>query len=100
MNKEEVLKRGYAKTVEEWWFLVDDQWDNLVGIIARFTPKNLGKMRKAKEEKQCDSMLSILNEAWFKAPDSPLIHSIPGWGRLCDLCSDFPGYEESETEYD
>jgi hypothetical protein len=38
-----------------------------------------------------------LNEAWFRAPDHPGIHSIPGRGLLCDVLSDLPAEAESES---
>ena len=31
----------------------------------------------------------FLQLAWEKAPDKAWIHSIPSWGILCDLCSDY-----------
>jgi len=94
VDKNEVLKRGYAQTIEEWWFLVDDMWNPLFSIIGRFNPKDQAKAEKARKKRKATDLYVILNRAWAAAPDSGSIHSIKGWGRLCDLCSDFPGEEE------
>lgn len=96
MNEEEVLKRGYAQTMEEWWFLVDHHWENLLSIVQRFFPNGAQKAEEAKEERNGHILLSCMNEAWWKAPDEPSIHSIPDWGQLCNLCSDFPYGEDND----
>ena len=99
MNAEEreiVLKRGHANNEEEWWFLVDHHWNDLHSIINRFAGSYSAGALKAKADRNKHKLYSIFNEAWFDAPDSPTLHSIPGWGIMCDLCSEFP-FEESEV---
>lgn len=98
MNEEDVLERGYAKTREEWWFLVDKNWGDLHSIIARFAPGNGKGAAKVKEDRDAVTLYNYLNAAWYRAPDKKWIHSIPGWGMLCDLCSDFPEDNKEETE--
>jgi len=40
---------------------------------------------------------SMFSQAWWRAPDRPEIHDIPGWDVLCDLCSeDWVFWEEGE----
>lgn len=96
MNEEEVLKRGYAKTMEEWWFLVDHHWNNLITIIARFSPEHHAQAVGGKHKKNAYDVYSAMNHAWYKAPNSKTLHRIPGWSALCDLCSDFPAHEDGE----
>ena len=32
----------------------------------------------------------IFQSVWEDAPDNPIIHTWPQWGRLCNICSDIP----------
>lgn len=96
MDKTEVRKRGYAQTIEEWWFLVDDMWNPLFSIVGRFLPRKQAAAYKARNDRKAGDLYLILQQTWAAAPDSGSIHDIKGWGRLCDLCSDFPGEEEHE----
>lgn len=94
MNEKEVLERGYAKTLPEWWFLVDHHWDNLISIVGRYCPERRAQAMSGKENRNAYDVYTAMNHAWFNAPDNSIIHSIPGWGQLCDLCSDFPANKE------
>jgi hypothetical protein len=38
--------------------------------------------------KDYEKVSKLLNNVWNNAPDSPIIHLIPGWGILCELCSE------------
>lgn len=77
------------KTPEDWWKLVETQWPKLHRILCNFVPvEELGKAESAKANKNWASLWTCFQHAWFAAPDSPEIHSIPGWGDLCDLCSE------------
>ncbi len=99
MSKEEhteVIERGYAKNMKEWWILVDHHWNDLYEIVKRYAGKFSADAERAKLKRDSKKLLSILNEAWFATPDIQTIHSIPGWGVLCNLCSDFP-YSEEEV---
>ena len=33
-------------------------------------------------------LASLFQDAWYHAPDTPLLHKIPGWLLMCDLCSE------------
>jgi hypothetical protein len=78
----------YPKTPEEWWSLVDKEWDNLLGIMQRYITVPSEEITKAKEQKQHTKLIKYFNDAWFNAPDAIRIHTIPGWYALCDLCSE------------
>jgi len=89
-NKQDVLDRGYAKTLEEWWFLLEDGWPTVSAIIQSHLPKDLGSAQQAKEGGDAVGLWLVLSRTWEALPDASYIHSIPGFIRLCDLCSDFP----------
>lgn len=78
----------YPKTKEEYWNIIDSHWENLYNIMVRFLPKE--KLAQADNFRLSkDSRLSSLfNDAWWNAPDSRSIHTIPSWHVLCDLCSE------------
>ena len=98
---------SYPKTAEEWWKLVDDNWEAIVGILERFLPlhslatdppgklngkilmyTNLADILRAKKNKDGHKLCRYFNGAWNEAPDDPSIHNILGWDLLCDLCSE------------
>jgi hypothetical protein len=77
------------QTPEDWWNLVEERWEELHAILYSLTSlEELGKAELAKTSKDWQSLGSCFQYAWFAAPDSPEIHQIPGWGVLCDLCSE------------
>src|SRR5579859_1564173 len=89
------------ETPSDWWACVDRYWPQLRAILYRFIPmdKNEGydgeillfplskHIEELKEQRNQD-LARYFNAAWGAAPDDPSIHRIPGWGMLCDLCSE------------
>ena len=97
----------YPKTKEEWWKLVDDSWPQLLGLMNRWIgmtdnedidgnitecqrSEEIAKMKQDRDPR----LVSYLNGAWGNAPDVPGLSEIPGWGILCDLCSENHVLEE------
>ena len=78
----------YPKTKAEYWQLVDAHWTDLYNIIVKFLPReNLDRADILRKERNAE--LGVwFDRAWASAPDDPSIHDIPGWGLLCDLCSE------------
>jgi len=91
--------KDYPTNKEEYWQTVDAHWEDLYDILIRFLPKEkLAQADKLRLNQNTD-LVSLFNDAWWSAPDSPSIHSIPSWHTLCDLCSEAHVlFEESETE--
>lgn len=54
-------------------------------------PSVLTSATKAKEDRDHRTLNSIFNEAWFGAPESRDVYSVPGFSTLCDLCSEYEG---------
>ena len=93
-------------TPEDWWYVVDKYWDNLLGIMERFLPMNevatdnqyedgrlLGYTVRtdvlfSKKTRDWERLKRYLWLAWDRAPDTRGIHDIPGWYDLCDLLSE------------
>lgn len=98
MDEKEVLRRGYAKTREEWWLLVVDQWGELLNLIALFQRPKIGAAAKAFEKREAEQLWDVLQRTWEAAPDKPGVHQLVGWGRLCDLLSDFPEEENNDDK--
>ncbi|MBU2177604.1 MAG: hypothetical protein KJ556_21135 [Gammaproteobacteria bacterium] len=77
----------YPKNKKEWWDNVDSRWHDLDNIIMRFIPNAAVEAATFKQNHD-ERLADIFQTAWSKAPDASWIHSIPGWGVLCDLCSE------------
>jgi len=43
---------------------------------------------RAVEERDHQTLVTILNRTWFGIPESDACWSLPGFGGLCDLCSE------------
>lgn len=97
---------------DDWWNVVIHYWDYFLGILAdkldmSFTAFEIpgdGKSeptgRTVAEELEhlkhnCDEKLArYFHSAWGLASDA-YAYSVPGWGVLCDLCSEeYVLYEE------
>lgn len=85
---------SYPKNKEDWWTLVDENWEALLSILARFLPLSTkppgtpSDILKAKKNKDGYKLLRYFNSAWNEAPDESWIHEIPAWDVLCTLCSE------------
>ena len=118
----------YAETMEEWWKMVDEKWNDLINIIHTYYPnkenlfhenemeitaRDAESARRFCVEKivqeegskitdivdyaerlknlcMAEELWTVFNHTWFGIPESISCREIPGFGRLCDLCSDFP----------
>lgn len=87
-EKDEKVYAGYPTNKDEWIQTLDKWMPELQHIVETFFSEgeNLTTLMTFKD---WTSIASILNKAWFNAPDCPTIHQIRGWHVLCDLCSEF-----------
>lgn len=89
-KKEEVILRGYAKNNEEWWLLVEHNWTNISRIMGTYlTQEEQDAAHTAKNRKNSKVLWLNLQRTWDRVPDRGWAWQIPGFGSLCDLCSDF-----------
>jgi len=113
---------SYPKTKEEWWELVDENWENLRKLISRFHPRKGKKfndnfiitapvpekirLQQVKEilkenfpvdilqyievlrSNRDTKLLRIVENTWWGLPESVEVRDFPGFGVLCDLCSE------------
>lgn len=102
------------ETPQNWWKVVELQWDNLLSIIAdqmnlshlayktpgdadspttgRSILQEITRLRKIHDPK----LARYFHAAWGLASDA-YAWSVPGWGSLCDLCSEEWALYESEN---
>lgn len=102
-QEEQVTLRGYAKTREEWWFLLNRYWTNLSRLAETYlTRKELDILERAIKNESAEVAWLQLQKTWDRLPNRGWVRQIPGFDILCDLCSDFPEEqptnEEAETE--
>ena len=57
-------------------------------IVLMFTGSDASVFKQHLEDQDAAALSSLLELAWLAAPDNGSIHGIPGWGILCDLCSE------------
>lgn len=107
----------YPNTKDEWWMLVDANWEALKSLVRMFHPKlqndtsdykitaqaaeevseaireeirkdpQVFDLEQLKTDRD-DSLAGIFSDTWFGAPESSSVHSVPKFGLLCDLCSE------------
>lgn len=78
---------AYPKSREEWWNMVRMSSAELLGIVYQFNPKQVDDAKRAMQERN-PKLAMIFEITWQNAPDSRTIHDLPGWGLLCNLCSE------------
>ena len=97
-RQDTLIESGYAKNMDEWWFLVDHHWSDLRMLFQIYlTDKEVEKVDVVKEERGAVALYTLLHLVWDGLPDNYLVQSLPGFGVLCDLCSDFP-YRKAEND--
>jgi hypothetical protein len=76
---------------QEWWDVLKEWWPEITAIWRQFchfqrhiSDEELLEMRRVRKKE----LEEFCHRAWSNAPDSGSIHAIPGWGVLCDLCSE------------
>ena len=111
----------YATNKQEWWEIVDKNWENLKSLVKTFHSSNksipdleitneraealrkeLTQNKKAKsmpdleklKKEQDIKMLDVFNDTYWNIPESTSCWRYPGFGILCDLCSE--GYVLNE----
>ena len=104
------------ETKEDWWNLLENNWKYLtedlpdalnimLGTAATSDHTHDGTplgitcfedLEQAKTNMNWQRITSYLNAFWIHAPDEQWIHTIPGWGALCELCSEVWVFEEDE----
>ena len=95
---------------EDWWNAVDEHWKDLRRILYRYLPmaghegiegeiltQPLPLVIEELQESGDPELARYFEAAWAAAPDSPEIHAIPGWGVLCDLCSERHVLDEEQS---
>ena len=92
----EKVYEKYPETPEEWWNIFNEWYEpELLNIISRYLiESDVNKFKTAKDNNDWNVAVSVMNRAWFNAPDCMGIHSIPGWGVLCDLCSESAVFDD------
>jgi len=84
------LYKGYPETPDDWWVNFNEWYEpELLEIVSRYLVEaDINTFKKAKEDKDPRVLVAVMNRAWFNASDSMCIHTFPGWGVMCDLCSE------------
>lgn len=107
---------------EQWWKLVDDNWEGLLYIIHSFwenstqltitapgaeaarqnilkdSPKNHVDFQALKENRSPE-LSRFLESVYWRMPESTDCWKFEAFGVLCDLCSEsYCLYEEEEEE--
>jgi hypothetical protein len=79
------------KTKDDWWKLYEQNIDNTMGyqqMIYDIPEATKDQMLQWLHKRDWQAATKFLDQVWIDAPDSPVIHTWPGWHDLCDLCSE------------
>lgn len=100
---------SYPKNRIEWWKSVDDNWSDLFGILCQFLPAQqyadihqkilphtLSVEITKLKENQNDELAHYFQAAWSLIPNVQGLREIPGWLKMCDLCSESHILESEE----
>lgn len=107
------------RTPDDWWKTVDARWEEfetIAGMVASSRPGALdgpsqfedskmhvsaptfwGRMTQARADRDHKTVWMGLELMWEGAPDRLGIHDWPGWGDLCDCCSEVWVFEPEES---
>lgn len=85
-------------TKDDWWRELTVHKDQLKETLLKtHTPdQEFDLFDKSIERKDHAKCHEILEDAWVRAPDSPVIHSWPAWNVLCNLCSEYWVFEDDQ----
>ncbi len=86
----------YPCTALEWWSNVNTNWKDLWNMGRVYldapTAMQMDLFRIGRNNKLSD----VLRQLWYTLPDSPRARTLPGFGVLCDLCSERHVLENNE----
>ena len=80
----------------DWYSVFDNHKTNIRTIVSTYNRQDLEKFDLLSSEKLKNGLqlISVLNVAWFNAPDSKGVHYIPSWSAICNLCSESWVFED------
>ena len=77
------------KSSQDWWKSLDDNYADIYSICRSYLkPEELEQVKQSYKDRDGLALHHLFELAWWNAPDSRHIHEIPGWGVLCELCSE------------
>lgn len=103
-------------TPQNWWTTLDENWADLLQItcsvgvpLSKFHEETQGTngdpleplmvfLERTKKRQDHDTMWLFWQRVWAAAPDSSKINSWPGWGTLCELCSEDWVFQDEERQ--
>jgi hypothetical protein len=90
-NINELLARGYAETMDEWWQLLDYDWKDIIYFAQVFDlDDHIRALETHRANHHAPKLYNTLSDIWEALPDSRAIQRFKGFRVLCNLCSDFP----------
>lgn len=80
------MRFNYPETKEQYWNMVDENWEDIYHILLILLPKN--ELRDADNFRTLKNpqIVKLFSMAWHNAPNPFRTHNIPGWDILCNLC--------------
>ena len=84
-----ILTEGLRTTVEN--YLPVPQLQSMAGPFGGKSPFTIADYDNAVRARDTNKFLAILNDAWFRAPESRSVYEDPGFRLLCDICDGSQG---------
>lgn len=87
------------KTEADWWSVVDANVENIIQCAknvygARIVGAKIDMFPHFVASRDIATVHDAIDAIWDDAPDDPIIHTWPGWGDICDLCSEYRVWED------
>jgi hypothetical protein len=98
-RKEKIMSNDIIKesNKEKWWEVFNENKNDIRNIILQFRlrendygtpsiePYTMEQFDESVEKKNMKKLIHIMNDCWFRAPDSRKVYSIPGFNVMCSL---------------
>ena len=84
-----ILTEDLRDTVE--WYLQVSQMQSMVGPFGGPSNYTIADYDEAVRSRNTDKFLSILKDAWLRAPESRSVYSDSGFVLLCNICDGSEG---------
>jgi len=103
IGKKKIEPEPEIRSKGDWWAVLEDNLPYLIFEIPERIGYKTGEgyqgptpmdFISAKANNNHVGCYAYLNRLWEVAPDKAWIHTINGWGALCDLCSEMWVFDE------
>lgn len=71
---------------ETWWSVLNENKSKIANIISMYC--RVGKVEDFENaiiQREVAKLMTLMNDAWYHAPDHRQVYNIPGFSKMCCL---------------